>query len=147
MRDRRETASSETLAYGEFYGVFERRFDIPQVSLAVIAPDDIWMGGKQHSHEATHIILVLDGDYILSVNGRQRTLPPRSLIFVPAGTRHANHPAAPGAACFSRLRRLAAAAEHSGGDDQCGQTSEDQAGIVCCLRPCVLERIAHVLMR
>lgn len=93
MNHRRETPSSDKLAYGEFYGVFERRFDIPEFSLAVIAPDDLWMGGKQHQHEATHILFVLDGDYVLSVNGRQRTLPPRSLIFVPAGTRHANHPA------------------------------------------------------
>lgn len=85
----------ETLAYGQFYGAWKRRFEIPQFSLGLIAPDDTWVRRKKHNHEATHFIFVLDGDYVLSVNGRESTLPPRSLIFVPAGTTHENYPATP----------------------------------------------------
>jgi AraC family transcriptional regulator len=85
----------ETLAYGQFYGACDRRFEIPQFSLGLFAPDDTWARRKKHSHDATHMIFVLGGDYVLSVDRRETTLPPRSLIFVPAGTTHENYPATP----------------------------------------------------
>jgi AraC family transcriptional regulator len=93
MRPRLEPDPSDRLAFGEFYGIFERRFDIPQFSFAMLAPG-VSIREKPHTHEATHIIFVLDGDYMLSAGGRQRTVPSRSLIFVPAGTTHANYPVA-----------------------------------------------------
>jgi AraC family transcriptional regulator len=85
-------SSCQALAYGEFYGVFERLYEIPDFSLAVIAPDEIWMKGVKHSHRAAHFIFVLDGHYVLSSDTHERPVPPRSLIFVPAGTTHRNYP-------------------------------------------------------
>jgi AraC family transcriptional regulator len=85
-------SSCETLAYGEFYGVFKYRHEIPDFSLALIVPDAVWLKGVRHSHQSTHMIFVLDGPYVLSAGGQERTLPPRSLIFVPAGTTHQNYP-------------------------------------------------------
>lgn len=84
------------LTYGEFYGVFERLHEIPDFSLAVIAPDEIWMKGVKHSHRTSHFIFVIDGQYVLSSSGDERLVPPRSLIFVPAGTTHRNYPRTPG---------------------------------------------------
>jgi AraC family transcriptional regulator len=83
------------LTYGEFYGVFERLHEIPDFSLAVIAPDEIWMKGVKHSHRTSHFIFVIDGQYVLSSSGDERLVPPRSLIFVPAGTTHRNYPRTP----------------------------------------------------
>jgi AraC family transcriptional regulator len=80
------------LTYGEFYGIFERLYEIPDFSIAVIAPDEIWMKGVKHSHQTAHFIFVIDGQYVLSSNGHERLVPPRSLIFVPAGTTHRNYP-------------------------------------------------------
>jgi len=88
-----EGATCETLPYGEFYGVFKCRFDIPQFSLAVVAFDDLWAKGKRHTHETAHVIFVMDGEYILSSGATERKLPPRSVIFVPEGTTHQNRPA------------------------------------------------------
>jgi AraC family transcriptional regulator len=86
-------AACETLAFGEFYGSFERRFDATHFSFGLIAPDDIWMRGRRHSHEATHIIFVIGGEYVSTAGNHQRLLPARSVIYVPAGTTHCNRPA------------------------------------------------------
>jgi AraC family transcriptional regulator len=83
------------LTYGEFYGVFEHLHEIPDFSLAVIAPDEIWMKGVKHNHQTSHFIFVINGQYVLSSNGQERLVPPRSLIFVPAGTTHRNYPRTP----------------------------------------------------
>ena len=80
------------LTYGEFYGIFERFHEIPDFLLAVISPDDIWMKGVKHSHKTSHFIFVIDGHYVLSSDSHERPVPPRSLIFVPAGTTHRNYP-------------------------------------------------------
>src|SRR5260370_12488070 len=85
----------ETLGFGQFYGHFERRFDTGHLSLGLIAPDDVWMNRRLHSHEAAHIIIVVDGEYISTARNDERVLPPRSVIYVPAGTTHCNHPATP----------------------------------------------------
>ena len=82
----------QALAYGEFYGIFERLYEIPDFSLAMIAPDEIWMKGVKHSHESAHFIFVLEGQYVLAGDSGERPVPPRSLIFVPAGTTHRNYP-------------------------------------------------------
>ena len=82
----------QPLAYGEFFGIFESRHDVSGFSVASIVPDDIWMKGVKHDHQATHMIFVLQGHYVMSAGGQEAILPPRSLIFVPAGTIHANHP-------------------------------------------------------
>jgi AraC family transcriptional regulator len=85
----------DKLAFGEFYGHFERRFDIAHFSLGLVAPDDIWRNGRMHTHEAAHIIIVVEGEYVSTARNRERLLPSRSVIYVPAGTTHANHPATP----------------------------------------------------
>ena len=85
-------SSCQALAYGEFYGVFEHLYEISDFSLAVVAPDEIWMKGVKHSHQSAHFIFVLEGRYVLASDAGEREVPPRSLIFVPAGTTHRNYP-------------------------------------------------------
>ncbi len=79
-------------SYDEFYGIFERKHQVHHFSLAIIAPNSAAMKRARHSHENAHIIFILDGHYALAGAGIERTLPSGSLIFVPAGTTHQNHP-------------------------------------------------------
>jgi AraC family transcriptional regulator len=80
------------LRYGQFYGVFKYRYEINNFSLAVICADKAAVSGLHHTHEAAHMIFVVNGPYVLSAANRQRTLSDRSLIYVPGGTTHRNHP-------------------------------------------------------
>lgn len=90
-----ESSSREILSYGQFYGVLEWKHEIPHFALSVIAPDETAVKGVKHIHEAAHIIFILDGWYALAKARLELTAPPRSLIFVPAGTTHQNHPQTP----------------------------------------------------
>jgi AraC family transcriptional regulator len=85
--------AADTLAFGEFFGSFERRFDALHCSFGLLAPGDFWRRGRPHTHESTHFMFVLEGDYVGVADGGERTHPRRSVIYVPAGTTHSNHPA------------------------------------------------------
>lgn len=74
--------------FGEFCGVFEQQYEIPDFSVAVIAADEIALKTIRHFHESSHIIFVLEGQYISSSGGIEHTTPAGASIFVPAGTTH-----------------------------------------------------------
>jgi len=78
----------ETLTYGRFYGSFERRRELSGFSVALIGADATAVKGVSHNHESTHVIFVIEGNYLSSVFGVEQLVPGGSLIFVPAGTTH-----------------------------------------------------------
>jgi AraC family transcriptional regulator len=82
--------SLTSLAYGQFYGIFERRHELPGFSVAFIGANEAALGGVKHAHESAHFIFILAGRYVSPVPGPERAAPLRSLIFVPTGTTHSD---------------------------------------------------------
>jgi AraC family transcriptional regulator len=87
----------QRLGYGEFFGSFAWKRDLRTFSLAYVAPDTRWTveRGIRHTHTDTHLIFTFGGNYVLSSGNRERVLPSKSAIFVPAGTTHQNYPQSP----------------------------------------------------
>lgn len=78
----------QTLAYGQFYGRFEQLHELSRFSVALITADERAMRGTIHTHDSTHAILVLTGQYVANASGVEQVVPRGSIIFVPAGTTH-----------------------------------------------------------
>ena len=78
----------ETLPYGQFYGRFERRYEIPGFSVALITADETSLQAVPHTHESTHFIFILAGEYTSRASRSERVVTSDGVVYVPAGTTH-----------------------------------------------------------